>query len=143
MQLTHAANYEKAGKALGIDLVANPSRAMEPTVSAAILVRGMMEGWFTGKRLSDYPHDFIEARRIVNGTDKAQLIAGYADRFLAAIEEADKPIPIPPKPTPKPEPEPNAKRNALAWLVAFVVGIIVSLVAMFWQFITFIWDKIT
>jgi putative chitinase len=145
VQLTHAANYEKAGKALGIDLVANPSRAMDPTISAAILVRGMMEGWFTGKKLADYPHDFIESRRIVNGTDKAQLIAGYAYRFLDAIEKsADAPIPIPPKPTPKPEPQKpdNAKPTLIGLIAAAVVIAISSVAAASWDFIVFLWKSI-
>jgi putative chitinase len=138
VQLTHAANYEKAGKALGIDLVANPSRAMDPTISSAILVRGMMEGWFTGKKLSDYPHDFIEARRIVNGTDKAQLIAGYAYRFLEAIEKsADAPIPIPPKPTPKPEPtKPGLMFGWIAIIASVAISAITAIVAGAWHAIS-------
>ena len=53
VQLTHRANYVKAGEKLGIDLVADPSKAMIPEVSALILVRGMLEGWFTGLKLAD------------------------------------------------------------------------------------------
>lgn len=89
VQLTHKANYAKAGKKLGIDLVADPSKAMIPEVAAQILVRGCLEGWFTGKKLSDYPHDFVESRRVVNGTDRAVMIAGYAHSFLSALEKAD------------------------------------------------------
>uniref|UniRef100_A0AC34G9W9 Uncharacterized protein n=1 Tax=Panagrolaimus sp. ES5 TaxID=591445 RepID=A0AC34G9W9_9BILA len=51
----------------------------------------MQEGWFTGKKLSDYitlqKSDFRNARRIVNLMDKADLIAGYArdyDKLLLA-----------------------------------------------------------
>jgi hypothetical protein len=55
---------------------------MEPEVSAEIAVLGCKEGWFTGKKLSDYirldTSDFRNARRIVNGMDKADLIAGHA-----------------------------------------------------------------
>ena len=88
VQLTHKANYVKAGEKLGIDLVADPSKAMIPEVSALILVRGMLEGWFTGMKLSDAA-DFREARRVVNGTDRASQIAQYADAFLSALDAMD------------------------------------------------------
>ena len=90
-QLTWRGNYAKAGQALGIDLVNNPGRALEPAVSAAILVRGMKEGWFTGKKLADYISertqicDYRNARRIINGLDKAAMIAGYARDFEKAL----------------------------------------------------------
>jgi hypothetical protein len=54
-------------------------------------VVGMKEGWFTDRKLSDYitlyKSDFRNARKIVNGMDKADLIAGYAveyDKLLRA-----------------------------------------------------------
>lgn len=91
VQLTHEANYRKAGAKLGIDLVANPSLALEPGTAATILCRGMIEGWFTGKKLSDYiatKADYVSARKIVNGTDRAVAIAGYAETFEAALRAA-------------------------------------------------------
>ena len=98
VQLTHKANYQKAGDKLGLDLVADPSKAMIPEVAALILVRGMLEGWFTGKKLSDFKSDFVSARAVVNGSDRATLIAGYAYHFLEALQasqEAPKPSPAP------------------------------------------------
>jgi hypothetical protein len=88
VQLTHRANYVKAGEKLGVDLVSDPSKAMIPEVSALILVRGMQEGWFTGMTLADAA-DFREARRVVNGTDRASQIAQYADAFLSALDAMD------------------------------------------------------
>jgi hypothetical protein len=88
VQLTHRENYVKAGKKLGVDLVSDPSKAMIPEVSALILVRGMQEGWFTGMKLADAA-DFREARRVVNGTDRASQIAMYADAFLSALDAMD------------------------------------------------------
>lgn len=46
----------------------------------------MREGWFTGKRLGLYiveaqPPDYVNARRVVNGTDHAQEIATMAAEF--------------------------------------------------------------
>jgi len=49
----------------------------------------MMEGTFTGVRLSTYfnpnKDDWMNARRIINGLDKANLIAGYGKSYYAAI----------------------------------------------------------
>jgi hypothetical protein len=46
---------------------------------------GMRLGSFTGKKLADYIHggkaDYVNARRIINGLDRAQTIAQYATRF--------------------------------------------------------------
>src|SRR5690606_101274 len=87
--LTWRENYEKASRELGVDFVTNPKLLLEPKHSAEIIVVGMKEGWFTGKKLSDYitlqKSDFKNARRIVNGTDKADLIAGYAREYDKAL----------------------------------------------------------
>lgn len=89
-QLTWEANYEKASKKLGVDFVSNPKRLLEPRYAAPILVIGSAEGWFTGKKLSDYitlqKSNFVEARRIINGTDKATLIASYAREYDALLK---------------------------------------------------------
>jgi hypothetical protein len=96
VQLTHKFNYERADEELGLGgrLVANPELALDPVISAKIIVRGMEAGWFTGKRLSQYlpttgeanAAQFAQARRIVNGTDKAQQIAGVAVKIQAALK---------------------------------------------------------
>lgn len=89
VQVTGRANYGKAGLSLGLDLLRNPDMALQPTVAAQILVRGCVEGWFTGKKLADYlPGDYRGARRVVNGVDDADLIAGYARQFEDALEVA-------------------------------------------------------
>lgn len=90
VQLTWRANYEKASKALGVDFVQSPKKLLEPKYAAQILVVGMKYGWFTGKKLSDYitlrSSNFTGARRIVNGTDKAAMIAGYAVEYDALLK---------------------------------------------------------
>lgn len=90
VQLTWEANYIRAGQELGLDLTTNPNDVMEPETSAKILVKGMAEGWFTTKRLDQYitlqRSDFVGARRIVNGTDKAQAIAEIARDYDAALK---------------------------------------------------------
>lgn len=89
VQLTWRDNYEKASKVVGVDLVRFPDRAMDPRVATIILVRGMMEGWFTGKGLPQYVSqfkvDFVAARRVVNGTDKAKEIAALAEEYLKVL----------------------------------------------------------
>lgn len=92
VQITGRRNYTDWGKRLGLDLIKEPQLAEKPEIAARILVEGMMLGTFTGKRLENYVHlrksDFVEARRVVNGTDKAALIAGYAKDFDAALLKA-------------------------------------------------------
>lgn len=89
VQLTWKANYEKFAKLLKVDLVSNPELALNLDVSTKILFVGMVKGLFTGKKLADYfdgaKEDWVNARRIINGTDKAQLIAGYGRGFYAAV----------------------------------------------------------
>lgn len=91
VQLTGLANYRKAGKYLGLDLVSDPDLALVPVNAAKILVWGMETGAFTARKLSDFIGergtipDFINARRIINGTDKAGVIAEYASSIQDAI----------------------------------------------------------
>ena len=89
VQLTWYENYEKAGKKLGIDLLNKPELALDLDIGVKILFIGMIEGWFTGRKISTYftpaKNDFINARRIINGKDKALLIAGYANDFLKGL----------------------------------------------------------
>ena len=89
VQLTHRSNYERAAHFLGIDLLGDPSLAMQPRIAARILVRGMVDGWFTGKRLDDYlPGNYVAARRIINGTDRAEKIARLAVGYERQIRAA-------------------------------------------------------
>lgn len=89
VQITGRNNYTNWGKKLGIDLVGNPELAERPEIAAKILVGGMKEGSFTGKGLNDYINgsktDFTNARRIVNGTDKAGTFAATAQKILSAM----------------------------------------------------------
>lgn len=93
VQLTWVENYEWADKALGLDgaLLANFDLAMKPDIAARVLVQGMVDGAFTGKKLADYLpaqptiEQYENARRIVNGTDKASTIAAHASAFENAL----------------------------------------------------------
>lgn len=89
VQITWRQNYERASKELGVNFVSEPKLLLKAEYAAPIIIAGMVEGWFTGKKLSDYitlqKSDFKSARRIVNGTDKAELIAGYAKQYDKAL----------------------------------------------------------
>lgn len=91
-QITGRSNYTKFAKRLGVDLVGNPDLALEPAISATILFDGVLKGLFTGKKLSEYiagpKADWRQARRTVNGLDRADLIAGYAKQFYADLQAA-------------------------------------------------------
>lgn len=90
VQLTGRRNYAKAGEALGYPLVGNPDLALRQDIAAAIMTRGMAEGWFTGRGLGRYitkdACDFRNARRVINGLDHADEIAGEAQRYLDALK---------------------------------------------------------
>lgn len=85
VQITWERNYKLFN-------VSPPEKALEWPVALDICFRGMILGMFTGKKLADYiaggKCDYIGARRIINGTDRARLIAGYARSFQDAMRQA-------------------------------------------------------
>lgn len=102
VQLTWLANYEKADRELKLEgkLVANLDLALDPRVSAQVMLVGMTEGWFAGDNAGRHTlgrhlpqvegtkAQFTAARRIINGTDKAAQIAAYALQFQDALRKA-------------------------------------------------------
>lgn len=88
-QNTWYANYEKLSKVFGVDFLKNPDLLLTQEWSTKATIHSMKTGLYTGRKLSDYIYqskkDYVGARRIINGTDKAQLIAGYADMFERAL----------------------------------------------------------
>lgn len=95
VQLTWYENYKLMGRLLGVDLLNNPELALQPKIAAEIIVEGMTQGAssfgdFTGKSVENYfnakVNDPINARKIVNGLDKAVLIKGYYDKILGALK---------------------------------------------------------
>ena len=92
VQLTWKRNYHKFGDLLGLDLVNDPALALQPGTAYKVLSLGMTRGLFTGKKLADYINDeesdFVEARRIINGLDRARLIAGYAAKFEKMLTDS-------------------------------------------------------
>jgi len=126
VQLTWEANYRKMTKKLGVDLITNPDNAMEFDIAYNILVVGMVDGDFTGKKLSDYwedhplgGYDYARARQIVNGTDKMHKIAAYAFHFEDILEKSMKVAVA----DPAPEPEPDGPEESIwAKLIAAIRG---------------------
>lgn len=59
--------------------------------TAAILVKGSNDGIFTGRKLSDYINsssvDYYNARRVINGLDKAEQIAEYARQYESVLKK--------------------------------------------------------
>ncbi len=90
VQLTWEKNYQRAERETGSPVHQNPALALDPVVAAKIAVTGMKEGWFTGRDLNDFidlqHSDFVNARRIINGTDRAQEIAVIAQHYDDALK---------------------------------------------------------
>ena len=100
VQLTWEDNYIKGEQALAENYGLNvpmhqyPHRMLEDETSALILYDGMIEGWFTGLGLNSFfnadVEDPVNARKIVNGLDKADLIADYYFKFKAALDMSQR-----------------------------------------------------
>jgi len=110
VQLTGRRNYAKMAEALRrnysglvakfekelaqkFDLVTSPEQAMIPLIAWAILSEGMLYGHFTGKKLSNFLNDggtnYKQARKVINGLDRASVIAGYAEQFESIFKLAE------------------------------------------------------
>ncbi|MGC1306583.1 MAG: penicillin-insensitive murein endopeptidase [Phormidesmis sp.] len=87
VQLTWDYNYRNYSTLLGLDLINQPDLVMQPDISLFILIDGMKRGTFTTRSLDDFMRgdkfDFVEARQIINGRDKAVEIASIANSWLS------------------------------------------------------------
>ena len=101
VQLTWKDNYANFGRLLGVDLVNNPDKALDPAIAGKIICIGMAKGLFTGvglgRYLSSSLDDWYNARRIVNGVDKAQEFGNRGKqifdtprRILSGIDKAQE-----------------------------------------------------
>ncbi len=100
VQLTWEKNYASCGKELyrlnlvpsDDELVLKPERALEPGLAYPVMSFGMRKGIFTGVSLKKYIHgatcDYYNARRIINGTNVADVIEGYAKKFEKALYDS-------------------------------------------------------
>jgi hypothetical protein len=121
VQLTGRRNFSVFSGLLGIDLLARPELAANPATAAKIMIMGMRDGLFTGKKMADF-ESFEGMRRVVNGTDRADDIAKIANKMLEAVMVAQiKPAaavePAPAPTTPKTDlPRPASNGGFWAWL---------------------------
>jgi hypothetical protein len=97
LQITGRRNYAAMSLALGLrgtpgDLVNNPDNMLRPEVAFRAAIISLTQGALTGRRLSDFitPEraDYRNARKVVNGLDRADLIAQHAERFEAILRQS-------------------------------------------------------
>ncbi len=100
VQVTWETNYKKLdaeaakrGLIKPGELLANADLAMRPDIAALALREGMLQGWFTGVKMSTFLPaagmatrvQYMHARRIINGNDRADLIEDFAQAFEKAL----------------------------------------------------------
>lgn len=157
VQLTWMNGYRDSSADAGTDLVANPDAMLDPVISARVLFRGLMDGRWNGQgkgvgayegaddHLSDA--EAADARRTINGKDKALEIARYHRRFYDALDLAgwkpsaptapQRPATAPQAPTAAPAPQKPAKAPAgPAIVVGGIIAAAVALVSGGWGWLT-------
>lgn len=90
VQLTGRLNYTRYSEIAGLQLARYPIIVMNwPSLSVFVIVDGMLRGVYTGRRLDEFVNagkqDFFNARRVINGTDRAQKIADQASDWLRRL----------------------------------------------------------
>jgi len=97
VQITHGTGYKNISKLIGLkedELYINPDRALEVGVAYKILTFWMQNDIHkikgVGRKIQEHltaagPPKYVAARKIVNGVDKANLIATYAIVIEALI----------------------------------------------------------
>ena len=109
VQITGENNYEMAERALRkfypkevadyearsgkkFVLHTNPDALLDPKLAYCIMSYGMRTAAFTGVGLTRYINaakcDYLNARKIINGLDQAERIAGFATKFQTILEAA-------------------------------------------------------
>jgi len=110
VQLTWDYNYRSMGSVLKNRLLYEPALALDADVAYGIMSYGMRNGSFTGAKLSRFitgdTCDYVNARKIINGLDQAERIAGYAQKLEPLLRDsvvaAVPGVPQPPAPPPQP-----------------------------------------
>ncbi len=129
-QVTHRDNYRKLSLVLDIDLLADPDLLLQMDIATRAMFAGMTGGIFTGKKLADYFNetrdDPIGARAIVNGGEKAKLVASYHRAFLDALQAADTRTALPSDVTPEAaqpdDVKPAQSKSLWAIVTTFLTG---------------------
>lgn len=85
--------WNKQHPARPLDLVQNPDLLLIPEYSYFGTSYPMRVGMYTGKALKHYIHDdvcdYLNARRVINGTDCAEKIAGYAQKIEEMLRNSE------------------------------------------------------
>lgn len=144
IQTTWEDNYRRMGQEIGVDLIANPDLLLQWDYALPAMFVGMEKGLYTGKSFDDYIDDldesdeedlreYVAARRIVNGTDKAQAIGKLAltfERGLKAAGYAPAPVTIPaPRPVPAPPVNDNKPASATSTGAKAAVAALIAAMA--------------
>jgi len=89
VQCTGRRNYSTISKLINVDLVSNPQKMLEPSISAWSMFEGMINGIYTSRKLSQYfnatTENWTGARAIINGKDRAKEIGDIGKEFYKAI----------------------------------------------------------
>jgi hypothetical protein len=94
VQLTWDYNYKTVGEKLGLgqQLLLRPELALEPQTAYRVMSYGMRNGTFTTRKLSQYISgklcNYVTARKIINGLDKAETIAAYARKLEGMLRDS-------------------------------------------------------
>lgn len=132
VQLTHKRNYcgkmqDLVLRAFNEDICKNPDLVLEPNISIFILIRGMEEGLFTGKKLSSFLGGsrtrWGSARAVVNPGDKSGAVTKLARAVFVGLSKADGKVADTVPPTTEPV-KPSSKDKPLARLIEAILKII-------------------
>jgi hypothetical protein len=92
-QTTHEDNYKKAQALTGHPVHSDPENMLKIEYACDVMHKMMVTGKFTGHSLRNFFNgtkcDWSGARRIINGTESAAKVAGYARIIYAALTAAD------------------------------------------------------
>ncbi|HSU15333.1 SH3 domain-containing protein [Longimicrobium sp.] len=130
VQLTWDWNYRQFGSFLKNRLLYEPQLALDADIAYQIMSYGMRNGSFTGARLgrfiNDAGCDYVNARKIINGMDQAQRIAGYATKLEKVLRDsviAAVPGGVPALPQTGPAPQPAPAAGGASFIVATTLNI--------------------
>jgi WD40 repeat protein len=95
--ITGRENYYRMSQVLGFepkmtDLVDNPDKVNDPLVAYRIMSIGMLEGLFTGRKLSDFINerqtDYVGASTVIGSGSSSSRAAAYAIDFEEILRES-------------------------------------------------------
>lgn len=127
-QVTWEDNYKFVEEKTGLPVVDNPDLLLDSATDCEVSIPALMAGWWTrgAHKLPDYfdatKDDSVNARRIVNGTDKAKHIAeNLYEPWLKALQAAEETTPQPEDVTDE-DAKPDGKKASESTTVFAAVG---------------------